>query len=147
MSNNLRRKAEVILQLLDRLATVSANGTPIVVEGQKDVDALRKLNIKGNILTAKTYGRSLLNVVDGAKRRGFSEVILLMDFDRRGKEWTKRLMQNFEKTAVKPNLLFWRKLIRLVGRDVKDIEGLASYIKTLHEKIGNPQSIIGTEQA
>jgi len=33
-------------------------------------------------------------------------------------------------------LVFWRRLMSLVGRDVKDIEGLSSYIQTLKRRIG-----------
>ncbi|MEA2090363.1 MAG: hypothetical protein U9O89_06380 [Thermoproteota archaeon] len=137
MSNSLKRKAENILELLDRLAAASDEGIPIIVEGQKDVDTLRKLDIRGSIVTAKTYGKSLLDVVDEVSGRKLTEVILLMDFDRRGKEWVKRLTQHLEKTGIKPNLYFWRTLLSFVGRDVKDIEGLASYMQTLQEKIGN----------
>lgn len=137
MSNKLREKVENILQLLDRLAAVSDKGIPIIVEGRKDVDTLRKLDIGGNIVMAKTYGKSLLDVVDEISERKLTEVILLMDFDRRGKELIKRLTKHLEKTKIKPNLFFWRTLLNFVGRDVKDIEGLASYMQTLQEKIGN----------
>jgi hypothetical protein len=34
---------------------------------------------------------------------------------------------------ITPNLVFWRRLKGLVGRDVKDIEGLASYLETLKD--------------
>jgi 5S rRNA maturation endonuclease (ribonuclease M5) len=65
------------------------------------------------------------------------EVILLLDFDRRGVEWTHRLKQHLEKTKIKPNLDFWNQLYGLVGRDLKDIEGLPSYLETLKKRIGN----------
>ena len=65
------------------------------------------------------------------------EVILLMDFDRRGKELTKRLTQHFERIRIKPNLFFWNRLLGLVGRDVRDIEGLATYLENLKKKCGN----------
>lgn len=138
MSNKLKKKAEKISQLLERLASASDKGVPIIVEGQKDIDALRKLDIKGSITTAKTYGKSLVGVVDEVRRGNFTEIILLMDFDRRGKEWVKRLTERLEKTNTKPNLYFWRQLLSLVGRDVKDIESLASYRQTLQEKLDQP---------
>jgi hypothetical protein len=37
---------------------------------------------------------------------------------------------------IKPNSFFWRKLLSLVGREVKDIEGLATYMETLRKKCG-----------
>ncbi len=134
MSDNLKRQVEKITELLERLAKKSASGVPIIVEGRNDMEALRKLAIKGEVITAKTFGRSLLDVLREVRKQDAQEVILLMDFDRRGKEWTTRLTQNLERTRIKPNKLFWRKLMHLVRGDVKDIEGLATYLETLRNK-------------
>jgi len=137
LSTSLKKRVEKVLRLLDRLARESAKGTPIIVEGRKDVNTLRDLAIKGDIISAKTSGRSLLDVLVEVEKRSKHEVILLMDFDRRGKEWTKHLTQHFEKMRIKPNLFFWRGLLSLVGRDVRDIEGLATYLENLKKKCGN----------
>lgn len=137
MSTSLKKRVEKVLRLLDRLAKESAKGTPIIVEGRKDVNTLRDLAIKGDIISAKTSGRSLLDVLVEVEKRSKHEVILLMDFDRRGKEWTKHLTQHFEKMRIKPNLFFWKGLLSLVGRDVRDIEGLATYLENLKKKCGN----------
>ncbi|MCK4320179.1 toprim domain-containing protein [Candidatus Bathyarchaeota archaeon] len=137
LSTSLKKRVEKVLRLLDRLAKESAKGTPIIVEGRKDVNTLRDLAIKGDIISAKTSGRSLLDVLVEVEKRSKHEVILLMDFDRRGKEWTKHLVQHFEKMRIKPNLFFWKGLLSLVGRDVRDIEGLATYLENLKKKCGN----------
>ncbi|MFQ6080050.1 MAG: toprim domain-containing protein [Candidatus Bathyarchaeia archaeon] len=136
MSITLRKKREKLLQLLDRLAEMSAKGIPIIVEGKRDVNALHALDVKGDIISAKTSGRRFLDVLSEVGRRGKREAILLMDFDRRGKEWTKRLAKHLEEMRIKPNLFFWKRLQGLVGRDVKDVEGLATYMKTLRKKLG-----------
>ncbi len=135
MSNSLKKTAEHILELLDRLATESARGILIIVEGQKDMDTLQKLAIKGNIISAKGSGKSFLDVLSEVEKREKGEVIILMDFDRRGREWTKRLAQGFERMGIKSNLFFWNGLRSLIGKEVKDVEGLASYLETLKGKI------------
>ena len=135
MSTHLREKEEKILQTLDWLALESSKGIPIIVEGKKDVEALRALTIKGKIIEAKTRGKSMLEVISEVGECGVSEVILLLDFDRRGREWTKRLKQHLEKMQIKPNTVFWKKLLGLVSHEVKDVEGLASYMETLKKKI------------
>lgn len=135
MSNTLKKKRKNLLQLLDRLAEESAKGIPIIVEGKKDINTLHALKVKGDIISAKTSGKCFLDVLSEVERRGKREAILLMDFDRRGKEWTKRLTKHLEEMRVKPNLLFWNRLQGLVGRDVKDIEGLVTYMKTLKKKL------------
>jgi len=137
VSDRLKNRTEKILQLLNKLATEAAKGIPIVVEGQKDVRALRQLNVEGNIVSSKTSGKSFLDTLTEIERQRVHEVILLLDFDRRGVEWTHRLKQHLEKTKIKPNLNFWNELYGLVGHDLKDIEGLPTYLETLKKRIGD----------
>lgn len=134
MSTRLKEKEERILQVLEELAQKSAVGVPILVEGKKDAETLETLAIKGKIILAKSSGKSLFDLISEVEKCNTREVIILLDFDRRGKELTKLLKQNLEKIKVKPNTLFWKKLMKLVGHEVKDIEGLTSYLKTLKKK-------------
>jgi 5S rRNA maturation endonuclease (ribonuclease M5) len=133
----LQRKAELLTELLEKLASESTKGVPIVVEGQKDIGALRQLNVEGKIVSSKTSGKSFLDILTEIEDLKVHEVILLLDFDRRGVEWTHRLKQHLEKTRIKPNLTYWNELYGLVGRDLKDIEGLPAFIKTLANKTRN----------
>ena len=136
MSTRLKEKEEKILQILTALAEESAKGTPILVEGKKDVEALRALGVEGAVLTVKTGGKSFLDVVSEIEQMGASEVILFLDFDRRGKEGTKRLKQNLERAKIKPNVKFWRELSALLGKEIQCIESLTAYMETLRAKIG-----------
>ena len=133
----LQRKAELLTELLEKLASESTKGVPIVVEGQKDIGALRQLNVEGKIVSSKTSGKSFLDILTEIEDLKVHEVILLLDFDRRGVEWTHRLKQHLEKTRIKPNLTYWNELYGLVGRDLKDIEGLPAFIETLANKTRN----------
>ena len=144
MSASLERRFEEIKHLLENLVVELSRGTPMIVEGKKDAKALKKLEVTGDIICAKTSGRTFLDVLREVEMRGKSEVILLMDFDSRGREWTRRFASDFERMKIKPNLVFWKRLSGLVGRDVKDIEGLSSYIQTLKRKIG--KDILDVEQ-
>ncbi len=136
MSTKSEKKLEKILKLLERLTKELAKGTPIVVEGRNDVNALHELGLEGDIISAKSSGKSFLDVLGEVEGRGKREVILSLDFDRHGKEWTNRLARRLEEMRITPNLLFWKGLLGLVGRDVKDIEGLATYLETLRKKVG-----------
>ena len=137
MSTRLKEKEEQILQVLEQLAEENRSGKPIIVEGQKDAETLRELGINGQIIFAKTGGKSLLDVVSEIEVAGASEILMLLDFDRRGKELTERLKRHIEKAGVRANMYYWLKLSSLVGKEVKDVEGLAKYMKTLKSKIGN----------
>ena len=137
MSTHLKDKAEQILQVLERLAEENRNGKPILVEGRKDAEALKTLGINGQIIFAKTGGKTLLDVISEVEAANPSEIILLPDFDRRGRELTANLKRYMEKAGIKANLHFWLRLSSLVGREVKDVEGLAAYMETLKSKIGD----------
>jgi 5S rRNA maturation endonuclease (ribonuclease M5) len=134
LSTKTEKRLEKIQKLLERLEAKAKNGIPIVVEGKNDTKALNKLGISGNIILAKTYGKSFLDVLSEIEQTRSLEVVLLFDFDRRGREWTQRLASSLEGLKITPNLVFWKMLLGLVGRDVKDIEGLATYIETLKTK-------------
>jgi 2,5-diamino-6-(ribosylamino)-4(3H)-pyrimidinone 5'-phosphate reductase len=134
LSTKTEKRLERILTLLERLAKQSAKDTPIVVEGRNDIQALHKLGITGDIILAKTSGKSFLDVLNEIEKKEKHQVILLFDFDRAGKEWTRRLASCLEGAKIIPNLFFWRMLLGLVGREVKDIEGLATYLETLKKR-------------
>jgi len=137
LSTRLKEKEEKILAVLETLSEASAKGTLIVVEGKKDVEALQALGAIGKILTVKTGGKSFLNVVSEIGKLDVPEVILLLDFDRRGREGTKRLKYSLERTKIKPNVKFWRELSTLVRKDIQCIESLTAYLKTLRKKVNS----------
>ena len=70
MSESLKRKVEKISRLLERVVVESAKGVPIVVEGQNDVDALRELNVEGEVIAVKNFGMVFPDVVSQVEGRG-----------------------------------------------------------------------------
>ncbi|MGA3291047.1 MAG: toprim domain-containing protein [Candidatus Bathyarchaeia archaeon] len=134
MSTHLKKKEEKIQLIITKLTEESAKGRPIIVEGKKDAQALRMLGVNGAILTVKTGGKSFLEATAEIEKLGGHEIILLLDFDRRGKEGTLRLQRSLEWSKIKINVLFWRELRELVGREMQCIESLTSYLSTLQEK-------------
>jgi 2,5-diamino-6-(ribosylamino)-4(3H)-pyrimidinone 5'-phosphate reductase len=137
LSTHLKEKEEKILQILEQLTEETQKGTPIIVEGKKDIEALKALNVEGKIISAKTGGKSLLDTISELEKTQTQKVILLLDFDRRGKELTKNLKKHLERMRIEVNLKFWRELLGLLGKELKDVEGLATYIETLKKKISN----------
>jgi 2,5-diamino-6-(ribosylamino)-4(3H)-pyrimidinone 5'-phosphate reductase len=135
LSTHLKEKQEKILQIINALVEESAKGTPIIVEGKKDVEALRTFGVEGTVVTAKTGGKSFLDAVSEIEQTGTAEVILLLDFDRRGKQGTKLLKQHLEHAKIKPNITFWRALSALLGKEIQCIESLTAYMETLQDKI------------
>ena len=135
MSTWLREKEKKILKVLEALSAESAEGKTIIVEGKKDIKALRALGVAGTMLSVKTGGKSFLDAVSEIERMGGPEVILFLDFDRRGKEGTKCLRRSLERVKIKPNIKFWRELSALVGKEIQCVESLTAYMRTLRAKI------------
>ena len=135
MLKRLREKEERIAEVLTALAEESVKGTPILVEGKKVVETLRTLGIEGPVISVKTGGRSFLDVVCELEKSKTSRAILFLDFDRRGKEGTRRLKQNLERAKITTDIEFWRVLSRLAGRDVQCVEGLTAYLEKLRTKM------------
>jgi 2,5-diamino-6-(ribosylamino)-4(3H)-pyrimidinone 5'-phosphate reductase len=131
----LKEKEERIAEVLTALAEESAKGTPILVEGKKDVETLRTLGIEGPVISVKTGGKSFLDVVSELEKSKMPRVILFLDFDRRGKEGTRRLKLNLERVKIKVDIEFWRALSRLAGRDAQCVEGLTAYLEKLRTKV------------
>ena len=136
MLNRLKEKEEKISQIINALAEESTEGTPIVVEGKNDVEVLRELGIKGELICAKTGGKSLLDVISEIEKTRTSEVILLLDFDRRGKQITNRIRHNLERGKKRVRLDFWLAFLVSAGKDVQCVEGLEAYLQNLRNKTG-----------
>jgi 5S rRNA maturation endonuclease (ribonuclease M5) len=137
LSMRLKEKEEKILLILEKLREESTKGKPIVVEGKKDVSALRALGVAGTVLTVKTGGKSFLDLVFEIEKMGVTEVILFLDFDRRGKEGTKSLKKSLERAKIKANIKLWRELSAFVRKEIQCIESLTAYLTTLRLKIGS----------
>jgi 5S rRNA maturation endonuclease (ribonuclease M5) len=136
MSTRLKERQEKIEEVIAKLLEESKKGTPVVVEGKNDAENLQLLGVEGRIITVKTGGKSFLDVVAEIEESSARRVVLLLDFDRRGKEGTRRLVLELERLRITANLQFWRQLHGLVGRDIQCIESLPSYLETLKSKAG-----------
>ena len=127
------RKLEGLLKLVQKLDRQSSK-TPILVEGKNDRLALRRLGIQGEIMCLKSSTNILYDILDDVSS---PEIILLVDFDDYGISLAKNIIQHLEKKRIKVNTHFWRRLKALVRRDVKDVEGIVSYLEKL--KKSSPQ--------
>jgi 5S rRNA maturation endonuclease (ribonuclease M5) len=136
LSTHLKDKLEKIEKILTQLTEESARGKLIVVEGKKDAQTIRDLGVKGTVLTLKTGGKSFLEATAEIENLCVGEVILLLDFDRRGVEGTKCLQRNLERLKIRPNVRFWHALHAIVGREIHSIESMSNYLQTLYEKAG-----------
>lgn len=133
LSTKIERKLKALTEILEKLAKEASRGVPIVVEGRKDREAIERLGIKGRVVEVKSSRQVVVDVLDEVSG---GEVILLVDFDRDGVELAKHIISYLESEGVKVDSTYWREIRALVRRDVKDVEGLPSYLEGLKEKVG-----------
>jgi 5S rRNA maturation endonuclease (ribonuclease M5) len=134
LSTHRKDRLEKIQQVIAKLAEEASKGKPVVVEGKNDAQALADLGVNGEVLTLKTGGKSFLEVITDIEVSGAREVILFLDFDRRGDEATARLKRELERLHIKVNTRLAWDLRALVNRDVQCIESLPAYLVTVEQK-------------
>jgi len=133
------RKLDRLTRLLKRLSDHSHRGTPIIVEGRKDEESLRKLGIEGPILCLKAEGKGLFEFLEGID--SVKRVIVLTDFDTEGKKLAKMLVSELSKRRIKVDDSMWKQVGALIRQDIHTvqelgncIEGMRSQVETSKEK-------------
>jgi len=120
---------EELEKILDELRKENKT-KPILVEGDKDIAALRNLDFRGEIIKLNT-GVSLSNFCDSLARK-YTDIILLLDWDRKGGFLSSNIIKNLY-GRVQCNT-YYREYI--AKRSViRTLEGLPSWLITLKEKI------------
>ena len=109
---------------------------PIIVEGEKDIDALRKLDINGTIISVNT-GVSLTDFCDQLALSQ-KKIIILTDWDRRGGYLCHTIRKNLE-GRVNCNLQY--REIFAKNSMIRTLEGLPSWIVTIKDKLSNQLKI------
>ena len=105
---------------------------PVIVEGEKDIEALHKLGLTGKIITVN-IGMSLTDFCD-MLAQDYKDIIILTDWDRKGGYLCHTIIKNLE-GRVKCNT-YYREVFAKNSM-IRTVEGLPSWIETLKEKIRN----------
>ncbi len=123
--------SQVLEELEEALAELREENktTPIIVEGDKDIAALRTLEVAGEIIRFNT-GQSVSDFCDAITRR-YRKVILLTDWDRRGGRLCLQLKKNLENRIgidVSYRGVFAKRC------PCRTVEGMPSWLTTLRKK-------------
>ena len=120
---------EILEKNLDELCEENKI-VPIIVEGEKDTEALRKLDVTGEIIQINR-GVSLIDFCDQIAQQ-YSKIIILTDWDRKGGYLCHTIMRNLE-GRVNCNT-YYREVIAKNAM-IRTLEGLPSWMLTMKEKI------------
>jgi len=121
----LEELEETIAELIEENKMV-----PIIVEGEKDESALRKLGMTGEIIRVNA-GVSLANFCDRLARK-YQSIILLTDWDMKGGHLFSAI-----KKQLKGRVVCTTKYRDVIAKRsmIRTLEGLPSWLNTLKEKV------------
>jgi len=103
---------------------------PIIVEGKKDIEALRKLDISGSIISVNA-GIPLIDFCDKIAQ-DHTDIIILTDWDRKGGYLCRTIKRNLEGRVncnTKYRELFAKNAM------IRTLEGLPSWLETMRTKL------------
>ena len=119
-----RKISEALVLYIKKLNDESKNGSLVVVEGKRDVRALRSMGFIGKILMLchnNNFDRFISEVGK------YHKIILLLDLDRKGRSLTKKAAILLEGKKHVIDLYFRRNLSSITCGRVKQIEELSKY--------------------
>jgi 5S rRNA maturation endonuclease (ribonuclease M5) len=122
---SLEEIEKALMELQEENTTV-----PIIVEGEKDVAALRMLNLPGTIIRFNT-GQSVPDFCDTIAHN-HQKIILLTDWDWRGGRLCQQIKKHLE-YRINVNLRYRSLFAQRCS--CRTVEGLPTWIETLHKKI------------
>ena len=101
----------------------SAQESVVVVEGKRDSTALRKLGYGEKILEFHSFC-GITKFADSVSSH--KNLIVLFDFDRKGKYLTRRIIMQLER-RTKIDLSYKKKLAQITRGRIRTIEELSKY--------------------
>ena len=124
-----KKSLEIVEKALTELKEEN-NNFPIIVEGEKDIQALKKLGFVGEILSLNA-GVSIIDFCDNLSKQ-YKKIIILTDWDRKGGQLGHMIKRNLS-GRIKCSL-YYREIFAK-NTVVKTVEGLPSWLEKIKEKI------------
>jgi len=120
-------RAERLRKVIEALYEINKN-IPVIVEGNKDVSALRELGLVGKIIPLNG-GKNLYDFCFDIAERS-QKVIILLDWDKKGESLTKTLSMHLN--GYWEEFSYFRELFKIhCQKEIKDIEGIPKLLRRL----------------
>ena len=119
------RLAEFLPRLVKELNDIADDGGAVLVEGKRDVLALRGLGYAGPL-----YSISILTASQAARQRlrdGVLQMVILTDLDTEGRRLASRYVRFLDNEGIKPSLDQRRRLASASKGIILHIENLARF--------------------
>lgn len=90
------------------------------MEGLRDEVALRNLGVRAEIIRLSRLPLSEVALIASSHK----EVMILTDFDKKGEELAKKLLNYLAGYPCSVDIETWKELRKLVRKDIKGVEDL-----------------------
>jgi len=121
--NRYREMAEALTLYVRKLNDESREGALIVVEGKRDLEALRSIGFHGEAVML--CHNNLKRLVEEAEAH--RKIILLFDLDKEGRSLTKKAALLLQERRVGVDLYFRRELLHATKGRIRYIEELIRF--------------------
>ena len=125
-------RLERFQKLMEQLSFESSNGSTIIVEGQRDRESLRSMEITGPIQCLQSSRTNAVGFVENLAE--VRRVVVLTDFDREGVSLAKKLARSLSAHGLHVNLVLWKSLRELTRSEVRSIQELPKYSERLQRE-------------
>ena len=113
---------------IEELIEKAESGAVILVEGRRDILALRKLGVFGCVIAVAN--KSNVELVDSI---GCREVVILTDWDDRGEKLKEDLVVKLSSWGVVADTSIRKKIFSAVGKNITEVEDLAEFVRRCEE--------------
>lgn len=121
------RLFEELANIVEKLSAESLNGVPIIVEGRRDEEGLRRAGVRGEIIQVK----SIKGLRRFFEQRDVKRVILLPDLDSEGEKLAKILIQSLEGVVGEIDLSYRRRLMEFKRFGLIEMESIDKLLQRL----------------
>jgi len=125
-----KERLELLERLFEELRQKNLE-VPVIVEGKRDKAALARLGLEGEVLIINT-GHTLIEMCEDLGHR-YTEVVLMLDWDRKGHQLTANIERNLTPLGVKVDKSFMVRIFHLVSKETKEVEALDRLMARLRE--------------
>jgi 5S rRNA maturation endonuclease (ribonuclease M5) len=124
---------------VDRLNIESERGSVIVVEGKRELEALTRIGVTGQVTVLNHY-KGVNKFVDSHYDVD-KKIILLLDMDRTGKYLTSKLLKQLQSRGRNVSLFYKKTLARISNGKIRHIEDLVSYAPHVKGLMGSRKDL------
>jgi len=122
----LKEELEGILYILENIKKEDKS-IPVIVEGRKDMKALRRLGIERKIIRIKK-GKTIFRIIEGL-REDHDKVIILTDWDSTGGKLCYKVKKACESNDIRYDVDYRKQMIKFLKKEIKDVESIPTFIK------------------